>query len=107
QELEQLEQRRQDAINEVMASGADLEEAQDRVNQIEAQYLQDRKAIESRHAEETQVAQKSADGELAKGRSDIVDQIEQIHQETHRKIDEIESINWMALLNVAQYPDLK
>jgi DNA-directed RNA polymerase subunit beta' len=107
QELEELQQRRQDAINTVMASGADLEEAQDQVNQIEAQYLQDRKATDARHALEIESEQSSADAELAHGRSGIADQVGQVRQDTQRKIEEIESLKWMALLNEVQYRELK
>jgi DNA-directed RNA polymerase subunit beta' len=106
-EVEEIEQRRQDAINAVMASGSDLDAAQEQVNQIEAQYLQDRKAAETRHAEETTSEQSAADAELAQGRSGIADQVEQVRQETQRTIEEIEGIKWMALLNEVQYRDLK
>jgi DNA-directed RNA polymerase subunit beta' len=107
QELAALEQHRQDTINDIMAAGGDLEEAQTRVNEVEAQYLQDRKAADERHASEIDAAQEIADAELAESRSGLVEQIEAVRQETAKHIEEIESIKWMALLNETQYRELK
>ncbi|HLJ68682.1 MAG TPA: DNA-directed RNA polymerase subunit beta' [Chloroflexota bacterium] len=106
-EIQALEERRQEAINEVMAAGHDLEEAKSRVDQIEAQYLQDMKALESRTTQGTADLQSAADADLAQARAGVVDQVEQVRQETQRTIEEIESIKWMSLLTEAQYRDLK
>ncbi|MGI8967667.1 MAG: DNA-directed RNA polymerase subunit beta' [Chloroflexota bacterium] len=107
QEMQALEQRRQEVINEVMASGIGLDEANARVEAIEAEYQTDLQSMRARHTESEENEQRSADAELAQSRTGIVDQIEQVREDTVRHIEEIESIKWMALLNETQYRDLK
>jgi DNA-directed RNA polymerase subunit beta' len=106
-ELQELEQRRQDQINTVMASGLELEEANAQVEAIEANYEADRLAIEKRNTEDVEVEQRAADAELAQTRSGLVDEIEAVRKQTQTAIEEIESIKWMTLLNEMQYRDLK
>jgi len=107
QEIAALEQRRTDAINEVMASGISIEAANARVEEIEAQYEHDRAELESRHQAQRDIDQKAVDAELAQARSGIDDQIDQVRQETQRRIEEIDSIKVMSLLNETQYRELK
>ncbi|MGH2442378.1 MAG: DNA-directed RNA polymerase subunit beta', partial [Chloroflexota bacterium] len=107
QELQALEQRRQEAINEVMASGVELDAANARVEELESQYLKDRTALESRHAEQSESEQREADAAVVQSRTGIADQIAQVREETVKRLEEIESIKAMALLNETQYRDLK
>jgi DNA-directed RNA polymerase subunit beta' len=107
QELAELEQGRLTSVNEVMASGLELPEANAKVEEIEAKYEQDRQAMEARHTDAADAEQLSADAELAQSRTGLDDQIEAARQETLHKIEEIESIKWMGLLNEMQFRDLK
>ena len=107
QEMVALEQRRTEAVNEVMASAISLEEANARVEEIESQYEREREELGARSQEEHDTEQRAADAELAQSRTGIDDQIDQVRQETQRRIEEMESIKWMALLNETQYRDLK
>jgi DNA-directed RNA polymerase subunit beta' len=106
-DLQALEERRTEQINEVMASGIDLDTANARVEEIEAEYQQQRETLEGQHATATEDEQRRADADLAQARSGIDEQIVQVREETARRIEEIESIKWMGLLNETQYRDLK
>jgi DNA-directed RNA polymerase subunit beta' len=107
QELTEIEERRTNAVNEVMASGIDLEQANARVEEIEAQYSQERDHLMTRQNEEQEAEQLVADAELSQGRTGIDDQIDAVRQDTAKRIEEIESIKFMSLLNEMQYRDLK
>ena len=65
QALAELETKRTDAINEVMASGISLEEANTRVEEIEAQYERDRQDVDTRFQESRESDQLAADAVLA------------------------------------------
>ncbi len=106
-ELQNLEEQRLTAINDVMASGVGLEAANARVEEIDAQYNRDREEIEARHSADAADEQRLADAELSQSRGSIDDEIRQVREETSKRIEEIESIKWMSLLNETQYRDLK
>ncbi|GAC1635278.1 MAG: DNA-directed RNA polymerase subunit beta' [Chloroflexota bacterium] len=107
QEMSELEQRRTEAINDVMASGADLDVATIQVEELEAQFGSERETIEARHSEERDNEQRAADAELAQSRTGLDDQIDQVRQQTQKRIEDIESLKTMTLLNETQYRELK
>jgi DNA-directed RNA polymerase subunit beta' len=107
QELQTLEQRRLDQVNEIMASGLELEEANARVETVESQYETDRLSLEKQHSEDTELEQTAADASLVESRSGLDELIDAVRKETQVKIEEIESIKWMTLLNEMQFRDLK
>ncbi|PZR98741.1 MAG: DNA-directed RNA polymerase subunit beta', partial [Chloroflexi bacterium] len=106
QELAGLEQRRTDAINEVMGSGLELAAAQARVEELEAQFVTERDALDRGHAELQEEARRAADAELAQSRTGLDDQIDQVRVQTQKRIDEMESVKRMALLNETQYREM-
>ncbi len=107
QEMQALEQNRLDEINEVMASGIKLEDANARVEEIEAQYQLDHDALEARHSADSSDEQRLADAELSESRGGIDEQILLVREETTKRIEEIDSIKFMSLLNETQFRDLK
>ena len=106
-ELTDLEERRQNSINEVMASGVELAEANTKVEEIEATYTRDREGLETRQAKEEESLQQAADAELTQSRGSIADELEKVRQETAQRIEDIESSKPLSLLTETQYRDLK
>jgi DNA-directed RNA polymerase subunit beta' len=106
-ELQDLEQRRQDAINEVAGSGMDIDAASASVEELEAQFGAERTVMLEQHAEAEEREQREADAAIAQSRGGIDEQIAEVRAETARHIEEIENIKWMALLNETQYRELK
>lgn len=107
QRLAALESGRTEAINEVAGSGVSVDEANSRVDEIEAQYERDRHALEAQHGTASEDLQKSIDQEVAGAQSRIDEEIESIRRDTQRRLEEIDTIKPMALLNEAQYRELK
>jgi len=107
QAIAALEQHRLEAINEVMASGIDLQAANARVEELEGQYEQERQTLEARHSEDADNEQRVADAELAQVSTGLVDQIDAVRQDTQKRIEDVESLKFMTLLNEMQYRDLK
>jgi len=107
QEMADLDERRTIAINDVMASGEDLEAARLRVDELEAQFDQERITLETRHAQDEDDEQRAVDAEIAQARTGLDDQKEQIRLQTLKRIEDLESLKVMGLLNEQQYRDLK
>jgi len=107
QELSTLEQTRVAAVDEVMSSGVELDEANARVEEIERQYERDRTNVEARYREERDELQRGFEGQIAEARSGIDEEIEQIRVETQRRLEDLEQIQPKALLSENQYREWK
>ncbi len=105
--LEELEGRRTEAINQVSASGVDPQAALARVEELETQFTAEREALDKQFDDRHEELQRSADAEMAQARTGIDDQIAAVRDDTAKRIEEIETIKPMTLLNEAQFRDLK
>ncbi|HZU13235.1 MAG TPA: DNA-directed RNA polymerase subunit beta' [Chloroflexota bacterium] len=106
-ETQTLETRRVESINEVMASGVELAEAQARVEEIEAGFERDRQALDARFTEQRDALERAADAEMVQARQGLDDRIDDVRSDTAKRIEEIESLQPLMLLTEAQYRELK